>query len=208
MTEQVSAPWAGQGRGGERPWGHGCRTQARLGDTPLSSFYCLDLSRHALLRDPLSVVSHNRMHSRASGLALEPSMGNGASHSQGRARQPACPYAWRRGGRCEGSRGMEKAWEPSPGIPGTSMSHRIAGHFWPVRAPNGLTGSTVQGAGLGETEGGPLNRKEAHSPEASVPLPGLPFRTSLNSRRTPPRQAAFSSFPSQLSISSLRLIFT
>lgn len=60
---------------------------------------------------------------------------------------------------------MEKAWEPSPGIPGTSTSHRIAGHFWPVRAPNGLTGSTVQGAGLGETEGGPLHsieRRRAH----------------------------------------------
>lgn len=54
----------------------------------------------------------------------------------------------------------------------------------------------------------PPNRKEAHSPEASVPLPSLPFRTSLNSSRTSPRQAAFSRFPSQLSISSLRLIFT
>ena len=75
----------------------------------------------------------------------------------GRGRLPATTHGdeegeeWRRPG---------AAWEPSPGIPGTSTSHRIAGHFWPGRAPNGLTGSTVQGAGLGETEGGPLNRKE------------------------------------------------
>ena len=46
----------------------------------------------------------------------------------------------------------------------------LAGHLWPVTAPNGLIGSSVQGTWPWWDEGGPFHSEEGHSPEASVPL--------------------------------------
>lgn len=72
---------------------------------------------------------------------------------------------------------MEKAKssnEPSQRIPGTSMSHMISSHFWPVKALNRLMGSRVQGAVLGDggrppqQKGGPLTGGFATSPQLPV----------------------------------------
>lgn len=59
---------------------------------------------------------------------------------------------------------------------GSSLPHRIAGCFWPVKALNRLKGSRVQGAVLGDggqppqQKGGPLTRGLTASPQC----PGLP----------------------------------
>lgn len=108
---------------------------------------------------------------------------------------------------CTHKGGMEKAkssMKPSHRSAGTSVSHKIAGHFWPVKA---LTGERTAGSRLWSSgmEGGLLHREgptnwrlrclsSAASPglpriQAEHPLDGLPLRE----------------LPSQLSIFCLRL---
>lgn len=145
-------------------------------------------------------------------------MENGASHSHGGARQsphpqsvhlppltlqpgdcckaaqsPGPPPHIKEGGR--GSAGdMKKA--------GSSLPHRIAGCFWPVKALNRLKGSRVQGAVLGDggqppqQKGGPLTRGLTASPQC----PGLPPNSSRISSR-------WASVPSQLSSFCFGLFF-